>query len=226
MKGMTGIMDTKALNESVFDIVVSAETRLWILTGAFEINELLFDALKEKSDAGVPVRIAFANPPRDWRGLLSLPNVELRFNSQLHAKLYLNESAALDCSMNLVRFGEHARLESGTVIRKDAQPELHREKELLAEQYFALSSFFAPGTPNRWNSPVAAHRSCDAFCIRCGKRIVFNKDRPFCQECYNAWRAYRNRLYSERRCHRCGRQARGLSINYPLCGACETMSAS
>ena len=59
------------------------------------------------------------------------------------------------------------------------------------------------------------------FCIRCGKPILKNSRRPFCNVCYKVWDMYKNKSYIENYCHSCGKKKSGLSINNSICNDCR-----
>ena len=60
------------------------------------------------------------------------------------------------------------------------------------------------------------------FCIRCGRVIPLNPNKPFCQDCYKGWafwNDYRgdNSDFPEKYCHLCGEQIAGISMQNPVC---------
>lgn len=58
-----------------------------------------------------------------------------------------------------------------------------------------------------------------AHCIRCGKTIPFNPDKPLCRGCYQSWARYGNPDYPEKCCHGCGSPHR-VTVARPLCRSC------
>jgi len=55
------------------------------------------------------------------------------------------------------------------------------------------------------SSPPAKSRSHSGHCIRCGKGIRHDTDRPLCSSCFNSWAKWGNEDYEESFCHTCGR---------------------
>lgn len=47
------------------------------------------------------------------------------------------------------------------------------------------------------------------YCIRTGKEIPFNPERPYCAEAYRTWAQFGNEDYPERFCHRTGKESNG-----------------
>lgn len=56
-------------------------------------------------------------------------------------------------------------------------------------------------------------------CIRCGKKIRYNPEEPFCIDCYNSWARYGNPKYKEKYCHKCGKPT-DTSKEKPVCYQC------
>ena len=56
-------------------------------------------------------------------------------------------------------------------------------------------------------------------CIRCGERISYNPDKPFCIDCYNSWTRFENPKYKEKYCHKCGKPT-DTSKEKPVCYQC------
>jgi hypothetical protein len=54
------------------------------------------------------------------------------------------------------------------------------------------------------------------YCIRCSARIDFNREAPYCPECYKIWAKFKKADYEEVVCHSCGKEAK-TSMNKPLC---------
>ena len=59
----------------------------------------------------------------------------------------------------------------------------------------------------------------EGYCIRCGKNIPYNSDKPYCRQCFSSWRGWENPTYVEKYCHSCGKKDRS-SMLYPLCRSC------
>ena len=58
------------------------------------------------------------------------------------------------------------------------------------------------------------------YCIRCKKEIEPDEKHPYCKECYNSWKKYKNVDYREKYCHYCGNPYKS-SLNDPLCKECR-----
>lgn len=76
------------------------------------------------------------------------------------------------------------------------------------------------GDPNneshmQFNSPVPKRKT--GYCIRSGKEITFDINRPFCKEEYEKWAKFRNPNHPENFCHYSGKKSFGkTTINKPV----------
>ena len=59
----------------------------------------------------------------------------------------------------------------------------------------------------------------NGFCIRCRIEIDFDRNRPYCLECFKTWASFGNPDYVDNYCHNCGKEF-DSTINYPLCDEC------
>lgn len=64
----------------------------------------------------------------------------------------------------------------------------------------------------------------DGHCIRCGKSITYNPERPLCKDCYAIWNQFGDETYPEKYCHCCGKEAK-TSFEKPLCYNCWKKTA-
>lgn len=59
------------------------------------------------------------------------------------------------------------------------------------------------GTKLKKVGKIAIADSC--YCIRCGKKINYDKDKPLCPTCFKSWARYMDKSYHEKYCHYCGK---------------------
>ena len=57
------------------------------------------------------------------------------------------------------------------------------------------------------------------YCIRCGRVIRENPNKPLCEDCYSIWAEYSNPYYPENFCHIC-RKGSNRSYSKPVCHKC------
>ena len=56
-------------------------------------------------------------------------------------------------------------------------------------------------------------------CVRCGKGMDYNPEKPLCDNCYKSWAKYHDPKYEEKYCHSCGNKAK-TSFAKPVCYSC------
>ena len=55
------------------------------------------------------------------------------------------------------------------------------------------------------------------FCIRCGRQIPFDCDKPYCRDCYSEWQSEGGYVNCpEKFCHKCGKEKHGIYFMHPL----------
>ena len=152
---------------------------------------------------------------------------------RLHAKIYLNESSVLLTSMNLLQSSREKSKEVGIHVRDaDAQKKLREYVDDLRH----LGKIVSP-TPARAQTRPAkrqvherqavyqtrsaprakAQPRPEGHCIRCGKDIPLDPDKPYCLEHFKSWN--KDFDHKENRCHACGREW-STSMNKPVCLKC------
>jgi hypothetical protein len=62
-----------------------------------------------------------------------------------------------------------------------------------------------------------SEKIAQGFCIRTGKPIPFNPEKPLCKEAYEEWVKWKNPDYKEKYCHKTGRASNGkTSVKNPI----------
>ncbi len=152
--------------------------------------------------------------PEEEEKLRCLDKTEVFFLPNLHAKCYLNENRAIVTSMNLHQYSETNNREMGVAILKSEEcsvyDEIRAEADQIAED--AERYFMEQG-------PSASAEADLGFCVRCGRPVPLDPDKPLCRECYREWADWSNPDYEERFCHSCGDPIR-TSVRRPLCDRC------
>ncbi|KQC30226.1 phospholipase D family protein [Flagellimonas eckloniae] len=110
--------------ERIFD---EAEQQLIIVSPYIKLHARILDVLKsKKQNDKLRIVIIFgknedniANSFRknDFEFLKDFPNIEIRYESRLHAKYYANESSALLSSMNLYDYSQNNNIEFGILTK-------------------------------------------------------------------------------------------------------------
>lgn len=113
----------------------------------------------------------------------------------------------------------------------DTKKELPKKDAVVAVQingdwfnkYIVLENTDIPFTkPNYIESTSTIEQ--EGNCIRCGKSITYNPERPLCKDCYTIWIQFGDATYPEKYCHCCGKEAK-TSFEKPLCYNCWKKTA-
>lgn len=141
----------------------------------------------------------------------------VHFVDRLHAKAYINESAAIVTSFNLVS-GSNESIELG-VLLQDA--ELVHDCIAKIRAYcpeLAIGQVATARTPGKQSAPPA--RKEQAHCIGCAEPLPFDPARPFCLSCYRSSKKGSDvSALSRRVCHRCGAEG-PATLDRPICPPC------
>jgi hypothetical protein len=144
----------------------------------------------------------------------------------LHAKIYLSDKACIISSMNLYDFSAANSEEVAIQITdKDSLTEIKRYvKDNLSSRSTEIDiKKIKPSNvrmeTHQPHAPKKSRVNTGGHCIRCGKEIKLNPDRPYCKSCYESWALYENPEYREKHCHFCGKQE-PTSLLKPVCKPC------
>ncbi|MBR3797455.1 MAG: hypothetical protein IKK36_00885 [Bacteroidales bacterium] len=132
----------------------------------------------------------------DW---LTKHNIQVKSCSNLHAKCYINECEALITSINLSDYSMSNNFEQGVSFRKMWEEDTYMDilSDIIELNCDGASIDF---DYDKYNS---------GYCIRTGKRIPFNIDKPMCDEAWEEWCKYGNPDYPEKYCHYSGEESNG-----------------
>lgn len=247
---MVLILDTNEINMETDAVVDNARKHLVLISPFLDINARLRTSIEIAVRRGVKLTVIYGKKrldPDTLQWLRSLPYCNLGFVPNLHAKLILNEEAALMSSMNLYEFSQVSNEELGMLAwKRDGRGEF---KELLfhAVRIINLSekqlgewdigdidaplrgvvrkeTYFIPvtgttGLPEP--EPPAAQERRICHCIRCGRSIPSDHPYVYCGRCLESWERYANTRYVEPdgRCYICGMPC-GSSAERPVCTGC------
>ncbi len=152
--------------------------------------------------------------------------VTVKFVERLHAKLYLCDSVAFLTSLNLLRSSMEGSYELASIICQRTDPRAFKQllgivKEVadLTKADDLLAGSTTPRAPTKQLQKHTSKKSA-GFCLRCKTAIPFNHTAPYCKSCYKSWSRWKNINYTEKHCHRCGKEA-STSLNKPMCKTCS-----
>ena len=118
---MSQFLTTRGISSQLEEILIGAESFLYILTPYLKFSHTLYERLSETTKKGIEVCIVCKEKqnlsPHDERLLLDL-QCNVYFKKDLHAKCYANEHSALIASMNLYNYSEANNREMGVLLTK------------------------------------------------------------------------------------------------------------
>jgi hypothetical protein len=97
------------------------------------------------------------------------------------------------------------------IIQVDETEVFFRQKDFSgkARKFYKNERSVGLGNPNG--------EKLMGYCIRTGKPIPFNPERPLCAEAYKSWSMYKNPDFKEKYCHKTGRPSNGkTSMRNPI----------
>ncbi len=126
---MAKFLEGNELNLALENIFLEAEEQLILISPYIKFHARDLDALREKKNKPkVKLTIVFGKNENDISKsigfddiefLKDFPNIEIRYESRLHAKYYTNEKTALLTSMNLLDYSQNNNIEVGILMNSN-----------------------------------------------------------------------------------------------------------
>jgi hypothetical protein len=228
----------------VLDILREAQEYAIIITPYLKLWQHAQTALELAAKRGIKVTVILRSGRWDtevWGDVAWLTNndIDVLAAEYLHAKIYLNERSVFLSSMNLTKFSTENSLEIGFAVR---EPQVAKQvRDYVTNTVMPLTQLVSappaePGLqmisePTHAYSPTESRhppvsraaqpqsQTVLGTCIRCGRPLYPNPEKPLCDPCYDKWAQYENEDYAECFCHICGRPWE-TSYAKPLCRDC------
>ncbi|MDR0970189.1 MAG: phospholipase D family protein [Lentimicrobiaceae bacterium] len=226
---MAEFLTTKGISYNLEKIIIEAKQDLLLVSPYLRISPIFFDRLKDASNRNVAIRIIYGKKElqsEEFKKLTELKNLKLFYLENLHAKCYSNETQMIITSMNMHEFSEVNNREMGILIDRNNDKDIFdKAKEEVrsiidaAEQEDLKFSNKEKTTQRTLSKKF--NEDTRGFCIRCGTRIPFNPNRPYCGKCFSVWVQYEDELYEEKYCHSCGAKDYDICMISPFCGDCD-----
>ncbi len=214
----------------VIGLIDGAQRRLVLVSPFIELWPALTNAIDRAAARGVETSLIARGGPEAEKNACTLRPIQrslafVGFVERLHAKVYLNEEAAILTSMNLVKGSALNTIEVSAFIEKrwakteyqqlrricDTLIETSKEDELRLEAERAAAA--------KASGDVRGRAPKRGFCIRCGVRVSFALVMPLCEDCFATWNRHKNKDYEEGYCHKCGERC-DTTFGEPLCIDC------
>ncbi len=236
----------------IMDVVRNANVYLTLVSPYVDLPGHLEQELRlAVQQRGVILQVIVRRDPNDTFGgrngkesisRLAELGAQLKAVPDLHAKIYLSESAVVVSSMNLLRSSWSNSMEFGAEI---SDGPMATDVRSYVRKLATLGTDVAPPAAPAATAPTKRQatnknpvaekrrpyraktkkRAPDGHCIRCGASISLDPSHPLCPKCYGIWAQYENEEYSEEYCHACGKKHEATYAK-PLCRACYRRLAS
>jgi hypothetical protein len=244
---MVEFLNTSKAYAEIEDVIDKADSKVVLISPYMSFPQPLLDRLKYKDSQGIKtVVVCRENDSGKNKGdkvrsdLRQLSNLELRFDDALHAKCFYNEKSMVITSLNLLESSERKNREMGVLL--SLEKDLNVFKDALNEAEFIVSNAkkdsrigslvrgivkeakavidsSTKDKPSR--AKTTSRTKQEGHCIRCGKSIPYNMNKPYCLPCARSWNKFGGYGdYKEKYCHQCGKGKPTITYNTPSCGSC------
>jgi hypothetical protein len=230
---MVEVLDTYMINKEITEVCECSKKQLVIISPFLKINDKLRRSIESAVNRSVKLTVIYGKNEMDkdtYEWLKALPYCNIGFLKNLHAKLILNEEAAVLSSMNLYEYSQVNNHELGVLVRmKDRKNEY---KELILQSIRIINA--AVKQYGKWNledleKPLQGLIHKDAIfvpvsevvgellkeevqdapkretrlrhCIRCGSVTPSYHEFVYCGRCFESWKQYCNTKYVEKEGH-------------------------
>lgn len=218
---MSEFLTTSGLSYAIERIISTAYSRIVIVSPYIQISRNYRERLVEAQKRNVSITLIFGKDDlqKKQNDILSeFKNLELYFCDNLHAKCYLNEKISVIGSMNLYEYSQGNNREMGILIDRNNEENIYKDIEREIYSIIQISEKeFHGGIKKPAKPELPQERMC--YCIKCGKIISHDINKPMCDSCFEQWFGSGNRKSNENYCHICGKPNK-TSIDRPLCYIC------
>ena len=243
---MVAFLNTSNAYAQIEQIIDKATTEVFLISPYVRFPKPLLERLKYKDGQGIKTIVVCREKDSNQdlgaqvrSDLKQLKNLELRFDDDLHAKCFFNQESMVITSLNLLESSERKNREMG--VRLSLKEDSHVFKEALNEAKYivtiakkdstirSIRSEFVKEAKKVIDTPkeersrkvqIPNRAKNKGYCIRCGERITYDVDTPYCPNCYRVWKKYKDPDYEEEYCHWCGAPNKPTSLRKPLCNSC------
>ena len=214
---MAKFLNTTGVSYYLEELIKSTKEQLILISPYLQFNERIREHLSNLNVQKRDIRIVFKenklhNEENNW--LEKQIGVKTSILDNLHAKCYISENEAIITSMNLYEFSQIHNNEIGIQISKVEDQDLYNSTLEEAQRLLYISKEFRV---TGQKIVPANNIKLTGYCIRTGKEISFNIEKPMCYDAFKAWDKYGDEYYPEKFCHFSGEPSDGeTSVNKPI----------
>lgn len=226
---MAKFINTRKAVAQIEDLIRNAEEKLILISPFLKLAKDFKELLTYRDSKEKITHIVFGKQelnPDEMKFLQGLRSVYLKYNENLHAKCYLNDSKMIITSLNLYEFSMANNKEMGVLIEKNDPVDAVLFEDAMKEvdYIFKTSEKFEFGNlkeaKDNDKKKTKKDDSVDSkkgYCIRTGVEIPFNVEKPFCYEAYKEWSKDEDEENPEMYCHFSGELSPGeTSYSKPI----------
>jgi len=218
---MAKFLNTRKAVSEIEDLIRGADQRLTLISPYLKISKDFKELLEYRNKKDKVTTVIFGKQelnPDELKFLQGLRFVILKYNADLHAKCYLNDTRMIITSLNLYEFSMANNKEMGILVDKTDPHDAPLFEDAMKEVEYIdqTSQRFEFVSINKSKSEKSSSTGT-GFCIRTGVKIPFDIERPMSYEAYKIWNEYGDRDYKEKYCHFSGEPSNGeTSMNQPI----------
>jgi len=221
---MADFLTTLGITSNIEQIINYAKKEIVLISPYYQVSEVFYNRLFEASERRVNITIVFGKvwlKEDEYHTFMGIPNLELYFCENLHAKCFFNEHKMVISSMNMYAYSERNNREMGVLIDRNSDTQVYDNAKQEGISIINSSEFIATNRSISYskNGSRNGKPNSRGYCIRCRMTIPHNLNEPFCSECYSIWNEFRNYDYEENFCHSCGDEEY-TRFKKPLCYNC------
>lgn len=227
---MAKFINTRKAVSEIEDLIKAANEKLVLVSPYLKLSKDFKELLSYRNSKDKITTIIFGKQelnPDEMSFLQSLRFVILKYNEDLHAKCYINDSKMIITSLNLYEFSMANNKEMGVLIDKNEPTDTQLYEDAMKEVEYidSTSQRFDLSTPkpktintkSKETKPSKSFINQTGFCIRTGVKIPFDVERPLSYEAFQIWNQFGDPDYPEKYCHFSGEQSNGeTSVNRPI----------
>lgn len=139
---MAKFLNTSGTTFFLEELIKNTHGHLTLISPYLRVNTRIRQLLEDADGQGIEIDIVYGKSElredeEAW--LASLGNLCVRYCDNLHAKCYLNDTAAIVTSMNLYEFSQVNNNEMGILVDRASDPECFLETEKEAQRILRIS---------------------------------------------------------------------------------------
>lgn len=221
---MVKFLDTTEISAEINNMLKSKDSlNLYLVCPYLKICDNFKERLEDRNRFKLETKFVFGKTelqPGENEWINSLRYARLHFYKNLHAKCYMDDSAAIITSMNLYEYSQVNNREMGIIVYKEEDPEVYNE--ILEEvKEIIRNSDDIELNVKRLSPEEVKQRNRTGHCIRCGEELPLDPKNPYCDKDLKTWKRYSDSEYIEKNgfCHICG-ESNESSFSKPVCKTC------